>query len=420
MKQRRTKKLLAFILTAAMMVMMISTMVSAASTSGFTYTPIDGPSNLKLKKVIILPNETPVPEAGFAFEVAAGTAVAPTDTAYGIKPGIITGGKPSVADATFTFNETKDTTPDAATTTKYDTSCTKEVAIDFTGVQFTEPGVYRYIITEVDAVKDATSGAKYSNTAIAKDNPIVMDVYVVDKVDSTTGDKILEIAGTTMVHADNEANVVPTKDGNDPAAADKTDKFVNEYPTSTLELTKTVTGNQGSKDQWFEFTITVTDPTGETIDENLDIQISGQTKEPAANDATSYTAAQMKTQNNVSTIKWSALKAGYKIYLQNGDDVTIHGIPEGAKVDITEVNLDYSVTTSVTEGSGTAVTGNTAAISTITIADKDFLVEYTNNKEGIIPTGVLLSATPWIILGIVLIAGIVFFAIRSKKKYEDE
>ena len=92
MKKQRTRKLLAFIITAAMMVMMMSTFVSAAA---YKYTPIGGPSDLKLKKVIILPEETPVPEAGFSFEVTAGEAMdsdstaTTTATKFAIKPGII-------------------------------------------------------------------------------------------------------------------------------------------------------------------------------------------------------------------------------------------------------------------------------------------------------------------------------------------
>ena len=44
---------------------------------------------------------------------------------------------------------------------------------------------------------------------------------------------------------------------------------------------------------------------------------------------------------------------------------------------------------------------------------------FTNTKEGVIPTGVILSVAPWVIAGIVIIAGVVFFAIRSRKKYEE-
>ena len=45
---------------------------------------------------------------------------------------------------------------------------------------------------------------------------------------------------------------------------------------------------------------------------------------------------------------------------------------------------------------------------------------FTNTKEGIIPTGVILSVAPWAIAGVVILAGVVFFAIRSRKKYEEE
>ena len=246
-----------------------------------------------------------------------------------------------------------------------------------------------------------------------------MDVYVIHDETATTEDKKLKIEGITMVHADDQSTVVPKTDGMDPDKDKKTDKFVNEYPTSSLEIDKTVTGNQGSKDQWFEFTIKLTAPAGETIDDNLEIQVTEQVKEPSANDATTYTAAEMTTQNDVATLKWSDLKAGYKVYLQNGSKIKLHGIPENCTYEIVEDNKDYKVSTSKKVGSEDAVTdtGNTV---TDTMTEDNTIITYTNNKEGIIPTGVLLSATPWIILGIVLIAGIVFFAVRSKKKYEEE
>ena len=45
---------------------------------------------------------------------------------------------------------------------------------------------------------------------------------------------------------------------------------------------------------------------------------------------------------------------------------------------------------------------------------------FTNDRSGVIPTGVILSVAPWAIAGVVILAGVVFFAIRSRKKYEEE
>ena len=47
-------------------------------------------------------------------------------------------------------------------------------------------------------------------------------------------------------------------------------------------------------------------------------------------------------------------------------------------------------------------------------------MEFTNDKHGTIPTGVLLSATGLIVVGLIVVVGVVFFGIRSKKRYEED
>ena len=54
------------------------------------------------------------------------------------------------------------------------------------------------------------------------------------------------------------------------------------------------------------------------------------------------------------------------------------------------------------------------------ITDKDVYTGYKNSKSGAIPTGVILSVAPWVIAGAVIIVGIVFLVIRSRKKYDAE
>ena len=413
MKSRRTRKLLALLVTAAMSILMISTFVSAA---GFTYAAIDGPADLKFKKVIILPQDTAVPEAGFAFEISAGTAIPATDDTFEIKPGIVTAaGKPSAGEAIFTYDEPKDATADSATNTEYNSSCTKEVAVDFTGVQFTEPGVYRYIIEEVAAEKDSSTQTPYPNTAIATDSDIIMDVYVID--DNGT----LEIENITMVHSVDESTVVPKKDKSYPAAGDKTNKFVNEYPTNFLELNKIVTGSQGSKDQWFEFTIKLTPPTGKTIDSNLLIQLVDQIRKPTGNAATTYTAAQMEAQNDKDTVTWGQLSSadGYKVYLQNGTKVKLQGIPDGCSFEIVEDEKDYDVGTSTVIGTADAVT-TTTHTATGNMGTYDATVTFTNTKDGLIPTGVIISAAGLLVVGVIAVIGFVFFGTRSRRRYEED
>ena len=50
----------------------------------------------------------------------------------------------------------------------------------------------------------------------------------------------------------------------------------------------------------------------------------------------------------------------------------------------------------------------------------DIHTGFTNEKKGLIPTGVLLVATPVIIVALIAIAGVVFFAVRSAKSRAQE
>ena len=419
MKERKTKKLLSLILATVMSILLIGSSVFA---DGTTYTAIAAPTGVKFKKVLIMPAETPVPTAGYTFSIAAGTAFAgdPDNGTYEVKAGITDGTYPKVKnDAIFTSGEAKDGTPDPATTTKYSTSKTKDVEIDFGSITFTEPGVYRYVITESPATNQSTS-QPYANTAIKDDTKsILMDVYV--KNDDSGN---LVLGGTTMykVAAADQETIKPKTDGTFPdkdANKEKTDKFVNEYPTNTVELKKEVTGNQGSKDEWFKFTVTITAPS--TTDTTSKIAITGQTPAPSANAATSYTAADMAAKNGVNELALSAFATGYDLYLQDASDVKLQGIPEGCTVSISEANANkYSVTTKV-DGTtkATNVTDDAVSVSA-TVGTKDILITYTNDKDGTIPTGVIVSVAGLLVVGVIAIIGFVFFGTRSRRRYEED
>ena len=45
---------------------------------------------------------------------------------------------------------------------------------------------------------------------------------------------------------------------------------------------------------------------------------------------------------------------------------------------------------------------------------------FTNTKQGVIPTGIILSAAGLIVVAILVVAGVVFFGVRSRRKYEEE
>ena len=97
------------------------------------------------------------------------------------------------------------------------------------------------------------------------------------------------------------------------------------------------------------------------------------------------------------------------------------GLPLNSTYTITEDNEEYTKTAVITKDSAPA---SPETISDGIVAGKVFdgntTVAFTNTKTGVIPTGILLSVVPWVIAGIIILIGIIFFAVRSKKRYEEE
>ncbi|MCR5291581.1 MAG: hypothetical protein K6E28_01675 [Eubacterium sp.] len=407
MKSNSKKKLLSLIVATIMMVALMGATVSAAET---TYSAIVLAENQfpVINKILDMPTDTNVPTCGFAFSIVPGTAIPAETGLMEVKAGPtaiyneVT--YPKIADVIYAANETKDNpvNPDA---TK-GSSLTKPSIIDFSHVEFTEPGVYRYVITE-------SSATGYDNIGVGLDeyNQRILDVYIKD-VNGT-----LQLDGSVMT------KIKSTDTATAPAIAggtlsNKSSSFINEYPTNILKITKTVAGNQGSKDEYFKFTIKLENTTGVTIDENLKFGITGQTAAPTKTAATPYEASDMATANGVTTLTGAQLKAGYSIYLQHGDDVTISGLVKNCKFNISEESNHYSVTTVLKQEGESDVNGDSHIVSEI--LDNSTIVEYTNTKTGTIPTGVIVSATGLIIAAIIAVAGVVFFGMRSKRRFEEE
>ena len=431
-------------------------------------------------------NDCNIPDAEFKFEVTAGDAVAATAGKIAVYAGVIpglkitplTGTAVTAADnaddvsATLVYNaqtkenaETKqsdksqcDNVTYFAPTGKDYYIATKTVELDFSGVIFTEPGVYRYKIEEIDK----------TNTAITYDSKIrTLDVYVEDcpVTDQTTGkvlkklkvagyvfyvdevttapkDGTTRTAGTDFIGEDEQTPISP--DGLEPTGAVKSLGFINKYPTASLTFGKEVTGNQGSKDKYFEMTLSVTEGPANTI---LYVDLSNADASIAANPNKATTCITTAISQQPESIPLDANGAGSaSFYLQDGQYITVFGFVEGTKYTLSEEEEEYTKIAGIEANlSGidydSTHTGNDELKDDISSFDPDttavitgeFTVAtqgsndviskhtgFTNNKEGLIPTGVILSVVPWVVAGIVIIGGIAFFAIRSRRKYEEQ
>ena len=363
----------------------------------------------------------------------------------------------------------------------------KEIQMDFSNCKFQQPGIYRYIITEDDTtVRGVTCDQTTTRT---------LDVYVEDDGTGTNADNKLTVTGyvmyngtvTTGPQADS-SKTVPTasdataledglinSDGNfgtgygtangyEPTGATKSEGFKNEYSTVDIKVAKTVTGNQGSKNKYFKFTLTFDATDVADTDVYYISQINGDNSYDAApTDVTGsrYTAANMTSEVSsnvqvggntmdytvkaesaqgandavvVQALTGAQLKNGYSFYLQDGQYITITGIKQNQKYTLTEYQEDYEPSVAFTalrtgnaDNSDDAATpaelaltkgGSATASMTAGYTDNkltnDTTVTFTNDKSGTIPTGVIVSVAAPVGVGALVLAGL--YVVNRKKK----
>ena len=216
--------------------------------------------------------------------------------------------------------------------------------------EYTNVGVYEYTLKEVPGT---TAGVTYYDKGIK---------LVVTVVNDNNGK--LRIAA---VHTESTGEV-------------KSDNFPNTYKAGELDVSKTVTGNLGDKNKYFEFKVKLTGEKGKTYRDSYAVTGGSNTENP-------------------STIK---IGEETTFLLKHGDTITIANLPYG---------VTYTVTETAAEGYTTEKTGDTGKINAA-----DQAAEFTNNKAGSIDTGVVLNNMPYILVLAVLAAGVVVFIIRKRRE----
>lgn len=403
MKKRTIAKTGATMLTMAML--LNGTTVLA---EGLNYGPqIGGTKTTTIDKYLVMDQQANVPNVSFTYKVTAGKAKA-YDAAKknvqilaGVDADKVTmAGVGTDAANTIKYAPGDATVQDANALVKnYDKAtekyAKKTATLDFSKCNFTEPGIYRYIITE--------SG---TNQAVTNDEDAtrVVDVYVND--DSSADGKKLTIAGYVL-HS-NESDIKAGDDlGSTNANPDgKSQGFTNEYDTSDLTFKKEVSGNQASHDKYFKFTVTIKDAVPGTV---YNVNRLNADKTSKSNAAT-ITENAGKTNPDKFTVGTDGTVT-QEFYLQHGQEITIQGIAKDSKYSVTENKEDYKSTA--------AVVADYTAPANGTIESSDLKTSYLNTRAGVIPTGVIMTVAPFAAVTLLGAAGMVKIRM-SKKREEDE
>lgn len=206
--------------------------------------------------------------------------------------------------------------------------------------EYTSVGVYEYTLQEVAGT---TAGVTYYGKTIK----------LVVTVVNGGNNNLLRIAG---VHTE--------------SSGVKSDTFENTYRAGTLNVSKTVTGNLGDKNKYFEFKVTLTGENGKTYGDSY--AVTGGSKD---DNPKSIVIGQETT-----------------FMLKHGDTLSIANLPYG---------VTYTVTETAVTGYETTKTGDSGTIGAATQT-----AAFTNNKNGSIDTGVTTENLPYVLLiGFVVLAG---------------
>lgn len=394
----------------AMATMVLGSVPVMAAGTNYIST-IEGTKATTFDKYLVMDQDANVPNVEFKYAVSAGTAKA-YDVA-GKKMQILAGvdadkvtmegvGK-DAADNTIVYKR-GDTTVNGENALIKDYSnitqkyAKKTATLDFSKCKFTEPGIYRYIITESGTNQGVTNDADLTR---------VVDVYVND----ATGDdgvKKLTIAGYVLhSNADDEPDVTAGDNAGSSGSytATKSQGFTNTYDTSDLTIRKEVAGNQASRDKYFEFTVKIEGAVAGTV---YDVDITGADATSGSNAAT---IAENERKNNLTKLTvGDDGTVTAKFYLQHGQEIKIQGIAKDSKYKVTENKEDY-------KSEAAAVTNYTDTVDG-TIANTDLKTSYKNTKDGVIPTGVIMTVAPF--AAVTLLGGAGAVTLTMKKRREDE
>lgn len=391
------RKIAMAIMTATMI--MSAVPVCAADNS---YIGVAGGSTT-FDKYLVMDQEANVPNASFTYTIEPGTA-----KNYNVenkKVEVLAGvGIPTMTDEdtdtdgyqlvfrpTDTLNKTLQTGDQVKDFDSTKQGYAKKTSmVDFGGVTFTEPGIYRYVITETGINQAVTNDAN---------NKRYLDVYVTDE------NGILKVSGYILHATESEVGMKDSQGSDGKQTDNKSQGFTNTYDTSNLTFKKAVSGNQASHDKYFEFIVEIKDAVPGT-EYNVDIQDA--TPRSGSNAAT--IAANANKPNVTKLTVGADGKVTQKFYLQHDQYITIQGIAKNSTYTVTENKEDYKAEAAAVEGYKDPTTGK--------VVSTDLNTSYLNTRDGAIPTGVIMTVAPF--AAVTLLGGFGIAKLSMKKRRDDE
>ena len=382
--------------------------------------------------VYLTPNESSyyMPATKFTYTISDGTAGI-SASGIPIKSGSANNTFSSIsASATFSLNtRASNETPDINNLA----SARKEVTLALKDhLPFTSAGIYRYNIIQsamTDSQKSFIIKSENIDDAVTK----YLDLYVtiVDGTLKVTGAVLTENSTNPTTDTTDATNIHPDDNQeidtlNDAFSPDKTDGFYNTYTGYIVELKKVVAGNMASTTDPFPFNLTTADSTNAdnyTYSTGLTVAIDRTNA-----DSTNWTVDGTTIDTTISS----------GIALKHNQSVKLVGIPasdtitfketitaaEGYKISSSVENMSrssgsvYDISTSTNNKAEDSTYNNDTSGTVATVLDNNTgIITYTNFRDVISPTGIIMRFAPYALM---LIGGIALLIIAMKRKGHKE
>ena len=244
------------------------------------------------------------------------------------------------------------------------------------------------------------SGVSFSNNSPKQVSVTVRETAVSGySTDSTTYELLFDLRNTVDANSNITGQVATAYLRNSSGAKVQQFDFssAKQYGDKDIILTKTVKGTAGDVNKLFKFTVNVSGATGATY---------------TVNGASSGSGSAASCTANTDCI----------VYLKDGDTVrigyngTASQIPVGSTYTITEDSYsDY--TTTVANGTAAATTARTTGQQTVMNNSNANKAAFVNTKNSSTPTGIFLNLWPYILLGVISVAAVVYakksFAVKK-------
>ncbi|MBP0955134.1 MAG: hypothetical protein J6M90_05765 [Oscillospiraceae bacterium] len=317
------------------------------------------------------------------------------------------------------------------------------LTLDFSAVEFKEPGVYRYIVTET-----APTGAYTAETETQR----TLDVYVVDKETVKGGstyteleiegyvlyNKVISGAATNFTVETAVSGIgYNAKEIKDDENNKKSSGFVNSYETHNLTIGKEVSGNQASRDKYFAITVEISNA---TVGDKYTVAVEKGDEDTANGvfaNADAAVVANAATTVSGENVKSLTVEEGGTVkqtfYLHDGQYITICGLGKDVHYKVTEDAENYTPTEKIAklDAAGRPLSSldwdpsseGCDALENPTegnIEGADIHTGFTNSRSGAIPTGVILSVAAPATIGIVVVAGIIYLVAKRRKDDDSE